>query len=86
VQPWESDYGKPERIASALDIMIEGPIGAAAFNNEFGRPNLAGYFRTYEQEFNGEMRGYHKPIMIAGGWATSPPIMPSRSSFRPARC
>ncbi|MCC7311835.1 MAG: phosphoribosylformylglycinamidine synthase [Sulfuritalea sp.] len=67
VQPWESDYGKPERIASALDIMVEGPIGAAAFNNEFGRPNLAGYFRTFEQEFNGEMRGYHKPIMIAGG-------------------
>jgi phosphoribosylformylglycinamidine synthase len=66
-QPWESAYGKPERIASALDIMIEGPIGAAAFNNEFGRPNLAGYFRTFEQEFNGEMRGYHKPIMIAGG-------------------
>ncbi len=66
-QPWESAYGKPERIASALDIMIEGPIGAAAFNNEFGRPNLAGYFRTLEQEFNGEMRGYHKPIMIAGG-------------------
>ncbi|HEX8964715.1 MAG TPA: phosphoribosylformylglycinamidine synthase, partial [Rhodocyclaceae bacterium] len=56
-----------ERIASALDIMIEGPIGAAAFNNEFGRPNLAGYFRTFEQEFAGEMRGYHKPIMIAGG-------------------
>jgi len=66
-QPWESGYGKPERIASALDIMIEGPIGAAAFNNEFGRPNLAGYFRSFEQEFNGEMRGYHKPIMIAGG-------------------
>ncbi|BAO30015.1 phosphoribosylformylglycinamidine synthase [Sulfuritalea hydrogenivorans sk43H] len=66
-QPWESNYGKPERIASALDIMIEGPIGAAAFNNEFGRPNLAGYFRSFEQEFNGEMRGYHKPIMIAGG-------------------
>ncbi|MBU0751452.1 MAG: phosphoribosylformylglycinamidine synthase [Gammaproteobacteria bacterium] len=66
-QPWESDYGKPDRIASALDIMIEGPIGAAAFNNEFGRPNLAGYFRTFEQEFDGEMRGYHKPIMIAGG-------------------
>jgi len=66
-QPWESDYGKPERIASALDIMIEGPIGAAAFNNEFGRPNLAGYFRSFEQKFNGEMRGYHKPIMIAGG-------------------
>ena len=66
-QPWESNYGKPDRIASALDIMIDGPLGAAAFNNEFGRPNLAGYFRTYEQEFNGEMRGYHKPIMIAGG-------------------
>ncbi|MDP2810954.1 MAG: phosphoribosylformylglycinamidine synthase [Rhodocyclaceae bacterium] len=66
-QPWESNYGKPDRIASALDIMIEGPIGAAAFNNEFGRPNLAGYFRTFEQEFDGEMRGYHKPIMIAGG-------------------
>ncbi|MDD5247686.1 MAG: phosphoribosylformylglycinamidine synthase, partial [Rhodocyclaceae bacterium] len=66
-QPWEAHYGKPERIASALDIMIEGPIGAAAFNNEFGRPNLAGYFRTFEQEFAGEMRGYHKPIMIAGG-------------------
>ena len=66
-QPWESGYGKPERIASALDIMIEGPLGAAAFNNEFGRPNLAGYFRSFEQEFDGEMRGYHKPIMIAGG-------------------
>jgi len=66
-QPWESAYGKPDRIASALDIMIEGPLGAAAFNNEFGRPNLAGYFRTFEQAFDGEMRGYHKPIMIAGG-------------------
>jgi phosphoribosylformylglycinamidine synthase len=66
-QPWESAYGKPERIASALDIMIEGPIGAAAFNNEFGRPNLAGYFRSFEQKFDGEVRGYHKPIMIAGG-------------------
>ena len=47
--------------------MIEGPIGAAAFNNEFGRPNLAGYFRSFEQEVQGEVRGYHKPIMIAGG-------------------
>jgi len=65
--PWEVDYGKPERIVSALDIMIEGPIGAAAFNNEFGRPNLVGYFRTYEQQAGGELRGYHKPIMIAGG-------------------
>ena len=71
-QPWEdgpgkSAYGKPERIASALEIMIEGPIGAAAFNNEFGRPNLAGYFRSFELPVDGEMRGYHKPIMIAGG-------------------
>ncbi len=67
LQPWERDFGKPGRIASALDIMIEGPIGAAAFNNEFGRPNLAGYFRTFEQLVDGEVRGYHKPIMLAGG-------------------
>ncbi len=66
-QPWEKPYGRPERIASPLDIMIEGPIGGAAFNNEFGRPNLAGYFRSFEQEVMGEVRGYHKPIMIAGG-------------------
>lgn len=67
-QPWESDYGKPERIVSALDIMLEGPIGAAAFNNEFGRPNLCGYMRAFEVDFNGERRGYHKPIMLAGGY------------------
>ncbi|MDX1320706.1 MAG: phosphoribosylformylglycinamidine synthase, partial [Oceanospirillum sp.] len=64
-QPWEGAYGKPERIVSALDIMIEGPLGGAAFNNEFGRPNLNGYFRTFEQEATGvngnEMWGYHKP-------------------------
>src|SRR5712691_11520295 len=67
-QPWESDdYSKPGRLASALQIMIEGPIGGASFNNEFGRPNLAGYFRTFEQHVAGEVRGYHKPIMIAGG-------------------
>ena len=60
-------YGKPERIASALQIMIEGPIGGAAFNNEFGRPVLGGYFRTYEQNVGGTVYGYHKPIMIAGG-------------------
>ena len=60
-------YGKPERIASALQIMIDGPLGGAAFNNEFGRPNLAGYFRTYEQNVAGNVIGYHKPIMIAGG-------------------
>ncbi len=66
-EPWETNYGKPDRIVSALDIMLEGPIGAAAFNNEFGRPNILGYFRTYEQQINGVVRGYHKPIMIAGG-------------------
>ena len=66
-QPWEIDYGRPARIASALSIMLEGPIGAASFNNEFGRPNLAGYFRTCEIETGGTVRGYHKPIMLAGG-------------------
>ncbi|XGA80566.1 phosphoribosylformylglycinamidine synthase [Halomonas sp. CH40] len=73
VQPWEAfDYGKPERMQSALSIMLEGPIGGAAFNNEFGRPNLTGYFRTYEQESLNEggieRRGFHKPIMLAGGY------------------
>ncbi|MES2537922.1 MAG: phosphoribosylformylglycinamidine synthase [Pseudomonadota bacterium] len=80
VQPWENAadvtaplagsagaYGKPDRIASALQIMIDGPLGGAAFNNEFGRPNLGGYFRTYEQNVAGSVQGYHKPIMIAGG-------------------
>ncbi len=81
VQPWENDfdvtqtgadanasaYGKPDRIASPLQIMIEGPLGAAAFSNEFGRPTLAGYFRTFEQNVGGNVLGYHKPIMIAGG-------------------
>lgn len=71
VQPWERPYGKPTRIASALDIMLEGPLGAAAFNNEFGRPALCGYFRTFEQAVDSprgsEVRGYHKPIMLAGG-------------------
>jgi phosphoribosylformylglycinamidine synthase len=71
VQPWEADLGKPARIASALDIMIAAPIGAAAFNNEFGRPATCGYFRTFEQTArDGDVslvRGYHKPIMIAGG-------------------
>jgi len=70
-QPWEVENGKPDRIASALDIMLEGPIGAASFNNEFGRPNTCGYFRTYELKVKSpageEIRGYHKPIMLAGG-------------------
>ena len=71
VQPWEKDHGKPGRIVSALDIMIEGPLGGAAFNNEFGRPAINGYFRTFEAKVPGasgpELRGYHKPIMLAGG-------------------
>ena len=66
-RPWEGPAASPDRIASPLAIMIEGPIGAASFNNEFGRPNIAGYFRTYEQEAAGVVRGYHKPIMLAGG-------------------
>jgi phosphoribosylformylglycinamidine synthase len=67
-EPWEQAHiGKPAHIASPLQIMIEGPLGGAAFNNEFGRPNLGGYFRVYEQEVDGVQRGYHKPIMIAGG-------------------
>jgi phosphoribosylformylglycinamidine synthase len=67
-EPWERNpIGKPEHIASPLQIMTEGPLGGAAFNNEFGRPNLGGYFRVWEQEVAGVRRGYHKPIMIAGG-------------------
>ena len=70
-QPWESDFSHPDRMASPLEIMTDGPIGSAAFNNEFGRPNLLGYFRTYESSLPdlpvNEIRGYHKPIMIAGG-------------------
>lgn len=70
-QPWERDYGKPSRIVSAFDIMMEGPLGAAGFNNEFGRPAINGYFRTYENTLlthdGDEVRGYHKPIMLAGG-------------------
>ncbi|WP_293603562.1 phosphoribosylformylglycinamidine synthase [Polaromonas sp. UBA4122] len=67
---FDADYGKPEHIASPLQIMTEGPLGGAAFNNEFGRPNLAGYFREYEQTVGGQRWGYHKPIMIAGGVGT----------------
>ncbi|MDX1589506.1 MAG: phosphoribosylformylglycinamidine synthase [Oleiphilaceae bacterium] len=71
IRPWEGIESRPERLASPLKIMLDGPIGGAAFNNEFGRPNLSGYFRTFEQSVPGpageEVRGYHKPIMIAGG-------------------
>ena len=67
-RPWELDYGKPDRIVTPLQIMTDGPLGAAAFNNEFGRPNLGGYFRTFEVATSEGVRGYHKPIMIAGGF------------------
>lgn len=70
-QPWEIPYGRPKRLASALDIILEAPIGSAQFGNEFGRPTLAGFFRTFEQsienQFGRTVRGYHKPLMIAGG-------------------
>ncbi len=86
-QPWESDFGRPGRIVSALDIMLEGPIGAASFNNEFGRPNLCGYFRTFEAEVPGpggpELRGYHKPIMIAGGLGNIRPEHVHKQEFPP---
>ena len=67
-QPWERIFADfPTRLATPLQIMTEGPIGGAAFGNEFGRPQLCGFFRTYEGEIAGELRGYHKPIMLAGG-------------------
>ncbi len=86
-QPWEhysnqqAQYGKPDRISSALDIMIDGPIGGAAFNNEFGRPNLLGYFRTFEEQHEDKMRGYHKPIMIAGGLGNIQAIQTEKRIF-----
>jgi phosphoribosylformylglycinamidine synthase len=72
VRPWEHDHGHPDRMASPLQIMLEGPIGAAAFNNEFGRPALHGFFRSFElsvpaPDGGDEVRGYHKPLMLAGG-------------------
>jgi phosphoribosylformylglycinamidine synthase len=86
-QPWEEDHGKPGRIASALAIMLEGPIGAAAFGNEFGRPNLCGYFRTFEQTVPGpggpEVRGYHKPIMLAGGLGNCRPMQVAKGTLPP---
>lgn len=86
-QPWEVPYGKPSRMASALQIMIDGPLGAAAFNNEFGRPNLCGYFRTFEQAItvNGkvEVKGFHKPIMIAGGYGNIRPDHVEKNPIEP---
>ncbi|OSC97422.1 phosphoribosylformylglycinamidin [Trametes coccinea BRFM310] len=86
-QPWETDFGKPAHIASAFDIMIEGPLGASAFNNEFGRPALAGYFRTFAESVplgedgKSEVRGYHKPIMIAGGLGNVRPPFAHKSKI-----
>ena len=71
-QPWEVERPLPPRMASAFEIMRDGPLGAASFNNEFGRPCLGGYFRTFESELPGQAgfrRGYDKPIMLAGGLA-----------------
>ncbi|KAH8806750.1 CobB/CobQ-like glutamine amidotransferase domain-containing protein [Flagelloscypha sp. PMI_526] len=85
-QPWETDFGKPAHIASALDIMIEGPLGASAFNNEFGRPGLTGYFRTFSEKMpgdEGEIRGYHKPIMIAGGYGNVRPQFSKKREITP---
>src|SRR5436190_362790 len=82
-QAWEKSYGKPERVASALQIMLEGPIGAASFNNEFGRPNLAGYFRAFEMEAGGVVRGYHKPIMIAWGLGNINAVHAHKSPIAP---
>ncbi|MFW1925888.1 phosphoribosylformylglycinamidine synthase [Acinetobacter ursingii] len=82
-QPWEDNYGKPSRMASPLQIMIEGPLGGAAFNNEFGRPNLNGYFRTFEQNVNGDVKGFHKPIMIAGGYGNIRPDHVEKDAIQP---
>src|SRR5690606_34994049 len=68
IQPWEDELSKPHHLASAFEIMIKGPLGAASFNNEFGRPTLCGYFRTYEQALGEQVYGYHKPVMLAGGF------------------
>ena len=82
-QPWEENYGKPSRMASPLQIMIEGPLGGAAFNNEFGRPALNGYFRTFEQNVNGDVKGFHKPIMIAGGYGNIRPDHVEKDPIQP---
>ncbi len=87
LQPWEKDFGRPTRIASALDIMLEGPIGGASYNNEFGRPAIAGYFRTFEECVPGpagdEIRGYHKPIMLAGGLGSIRPEHVDKGTIPP---
>ncbi|KAG1715621.1 hypothetical protein ID866_1545 [Astraeus odoratus] len=89
-QPWETDFGRPSHISSALDIMTDGPLGASAFNNEFGRPALTGYFRTFSESVPApgdgaatEIRGYHKPIMIAGGFGNVRPQFAKKSKITP---
>ena len=83
-EPWERNLsGRPDHIASPLQIMIEGPLGGAAFNNEFGRANLAGYLRVYEQNVGGVLRGYHKPIMIAGGLGSISASQTKKIQFPP---
>ena len=82
-QPWEIDYGRPDRIVSPLQIMIDGPIGAAAFNNEFGRPNITGYFRSFELDTGDGVWGYHKPIMIAGGYGNIRAEHVQKGDFKP---
>ena len=83
-EPWEAKtvtLGKPGHIASPLQIMLEGPLGGAAFNNEFGRPNLAGYFRVFEQPVDGKVWGYHKPIMLAGGLGSIDASLTHKKAF-----
>jgi phosphoribosylformylglycinamidine synthase len=82
-QPWETSYGTPSRMATALQIMLEGPIGASAFNNEFGRPAICGYFRSFEMNVDGRQRGYHKPIMLAGGLGNIRPTHIQKQSIPP---
>ncbi|MDO5682575.1 MAG: phosphoribosylformylglycinamidine synthase, partial [Propionibacteriaceae bacterium] len=83
-EPWETEaYGAPEHIATPLEIMIDAPIGAAAFNNEFGRPGLGGFFRVYEQTVDGIRRGYHKPIMSAGGLGSISAELTEKIQFGP---
>ena len=83
-EPWERDpYGAPGHIASPLDIMIAGPLGGAAFNNEFGRPGLGGFFRVYEQTVDGVRRGYHKPIMSAGGLGSISASQTEKIAYEP---
>ncbi|KEP54566.1 phosphoribosylformylglycinamidine synthase [Rhizoctonia solani 123E] len=83
IQPWEADFGYPSHIATSLDIMIEAPLGASAFNNEFGRPALGGYFRTFSQRVGDQDWGYHKPIMIAGGYGNVRPQFAIKTGVLP---